>query len=88
MLGPHGRKQLRQASKLATVGIEMGLAVCIGLFAGHWIDDRLDTAPIFLFIGLFFGLATGFKRLWDIVQRHKSKPRTPDYTNPFEDPSD
>ncbi len=82
MLGPEGRKQLRQASKIATVGIEMGLAVVLGLFGGRWIDGKLDTAPLFLFIGLFFGLATGFKRLWDVSKKNAHKPTTPDYEPP------
>lgn len=82
MLGPEGRKQLRQASKIATVGIEMGLAVVVGLFGGNWIDGRFDTSPLFLFIGLAFGLATGFKRLYDVAKRHQLKPHTPDYEHP------
>ena len=92
MLGPEGRKQLRQASKIATVGIEMGLAVAVGLFGGRWIDGRLDTAPLFLFLGLFFGLAAGFKRLWEVAKRHQHKPHTPDYEQPddyqFDDDAD
>lgn len=34
-------------------------ATLIGLFLGKWLDKQWSTAPIFLIIGLFIGLAAG-----------------------------
>ena len=31
----------------------------LGLFVGHFIDDRLHSSPIATFIGLLLGLAAG-----------------------------
>ncbi|MET3684262.1 F0F1-type ATP synthase assembly protein I [Alkalibacillus flavidus] len=31
----------------------------VGIFAGRWLDSVTQTSPLFLIIGLFFGLAAG-----------------------------
>lgn len=31
----------------------------IGIFAGRWLDRKIETDPLFLIIGLFLGLAVG-----------------------------
>jgi F0F1-type ATP synthase assembly protein I len=45
------------------VAFEAGLAVILGVVIGHWIDGKLGTEPIFLFVFLALGFATGLKRL-------------------------
>ncbi len=34
-------------------------SVLIGVFSGRWLDERFATAPLFLIIGIFAGLAAG-----------------------------
>ena len=34
-------------------------SILIGIFGGKWIDQKLETEPLFLIIGLFLGLAAG-----------------------------
>lgn len=86
MLGPGGSKALKEASKVAALGIEMGLAVVIGLFAGRWLDTQLGTAPLLLFLGLAFGLATGFRRLYTVARQYQRTAKTE--TEPYEPPPD
>lgn len=31
----------------------------VGIFAGRWLDGKFGTAPLFLIIGIFAGLAAG-----------------------------
>ncbi|KIL43300.1 hypothetical protein KR50_37030 [Jeotgalibacillus campisalis] len=31
----------------------------VGLFAGRWLDQKWNTEPLFLIIGLLLGLSTG-----------------------------
>ncbi|WP_163099531.1 AtpZ/AtpI family protein [Peribacillus alkalitolerans] len=31
----------------------------IGIFSGRWVDQRFDTEPLFLVVGLLLGLAAG-----------------------------
>ncbi|MGR3766137.1 AtpZ/AtpI family protein [Rossellomorea sp. NS-SX7] len=34
-------------------------SILVGIFLGRWVDQQADSAPLFLIIGLFLGLATG-----------------------------
>jgi hypothetical protein len=43
---------------LATLGLEMVVALVFALLGGMWLDGKLDTAPVFMWIGFAFGLAT------------------------------
>jgi ATP synthase protein I len=69
LLGPDGKKQLKVATRYGAIGLEMGLAVCVGFFGGRWLDARFDTAPILTYIGLAVGLLAGFKSVWTLVRR-------------------
>jgi F0F1-type ATP synthase assembly protein I len=37
-------------------GITLAACVILGYFAGHWLDDRLNSAIIFTLIGVLLGL--------------------------------
>ena len=37
-------------------GISLAVSVVLGYFAGHWLDDRLNTGIIFTLIGVLLGL--------------------------------
>ena len=37
-------------------GITLAVSVVLGYFAGHWLDDRLNTGIIFTLIGVLLGL--------------------------------
>jgi ATP synthase protein I len=37
-------------------GVTLAISVVLGYFAGHWIDDRLNTGIIFTLIGVLLGL--------------------------------
>ncbi|HEY8432953.1 MAG TPA: AtpZ/AtpI family protein [Sandaracinaceae bacterium] len=69
LLGPEGKKQLKIASRVSAVGLEMVLATCVGYFGGSWLDDRFDTAPVLSYIGLAAGLLAAFKALWTVARR-------------------
>jgi ATP synthase protein I len=69
LFGPEGKKQLKLATRVSAVGLEMVLAICVGYFGGRWLDGRFDTAPVLSYIGLVVGLLAGFKSLWTIARR-------------------
>jgi ATP synthase protein I len=66
-LPPEGRKQLRQATKVGAIGLELGLAVLVGYFGGRWIDTQLGSTPWFMYIGFVCGVLAGFKSLYRIA---------------------
>ena len=37
-------------------GITLAVSVVLGYFAGHWLDERLNTSPLFTLIGVLLGL--------------------------------
>src|SRR5699024_9233780 len=47
-------------------------SVLIGIFTGMWIDERLGTAPLFLIICLFAGLAAGIWAMLQTVRKFES----------------
>lgn len=49
---------------MAGVGIYFAAAVLIPLLAGVALDKALHTAPVFVLVGLFVGLAAGAAGIW------------------------
>jgi F0F1-type ATP synthase assembly protein I len=47
-------------------------SVLIGLFTGMWLDERFGTAPLFLIIGLFAGLAIGIWAMFQTIRKFDS----------------
>lgn len=52
----------------ATVGLEFGLSLLVGLFGGRWLDGKLGTAPWLAVIGFGFGAAAGFRAIYRAAQ--------------------
>ena len=48
----------------ATVGIEFGLSLLVGLFGGRWLDQKLGTAHWLTFVGFGFGIAAGYRAIY------------------------
>lgn len=42
----------------------MVLATFLGLWIGYSLDQWLDTRPIITIVGLFFGIAAGFRNVY------------------------
>ncbi len=49
--------------RASSVGIEMALAVVIGLVGGWWLDGELGTEPWLALVGLIIGTVAGFRSL-------------------------
>ncbi len=81
LLDREGRKELAKAAAASTIGIEMGLAVAIGFFGGHWLDEQLGTAPYLTYFGLFIGFCAGFKGVVRLVRRYHAQETQPRETS-------
>lgn len=48
----------------SSVGLELAIAVIIGLFFGRWLDGRLGTTPWMMIVWLVIGFAAGLKGVY------------------------
>lgn len=44
-------------------------SILVGIFLGKWLDETLDTLPLFLIIGLLIGLGTGVYSMLQLIRR-------------------
>lgn len=67
------RKEIfRQLGVYSTVGITFVCCIFIGLGIGWYLDNKVfdgRTAPYLTFVFLGFGIAAGFKNLWQLTKR-------------------
>ncbi len=45
------------ALRFAGVGFFIGGSILLGVYAGLWLDNKLNTGPFLLLAGLFLGIA-------------------------------
>ncbi len=55
--GGNGDDPWMAFAKFMGMGLEVAVAVILGLFVGNWLDDKFGRSPLFLFLGLIAGLA-------------------------------
>ena len=60
---PSSRKSLSGAD-FAGVGVQFAAAIIAFLFAGQWLDKRLDSTPVFTIAGVFIGAAAAFYNMY------------------------
>ena len=48
---------------LATLGIEMGASLVVGMGLGWWLDRTFHTSPWLIVIFTGFGIASGFRSI-------------------------
>jgi len=54
---------------LASIGITLALAICIGYFGGKWIGGKLGNAAVGSYIGFGMGVTAGFMEMFRSVAR-------------------
>jgi F0F1-type ATP synthase assembly protein I len=64
------RKRILRAASLLTQ-LAVGVIACIGLaiFFGLFLDNRLNTSPLFVLIFTFIGIISAFKFMYDTAKR-------------------
>ena len=62
-------KRAYNALSSASVGLELGISVAIGLAIGWWLDGKAGTAPWLMLVFLGLGLAAGFRGVLRAVKR-------------------
>lgn len=57
-------KRYYQTLSATSVGIEMAVAVVLGLFFGMWLDKKLGIAPAMMITWLLIGFAAGLRAVF------------------------
>jgi ATP synthase protein I len=70
-LDPAARRSKRAYNALSasSVGLELGIAVVVGLLFGMWLDSKAGTSPWLMLAFLVLGLVAGFRNLMRAVTR-------------------
>jgi F0F1-type ATP synthase assembly protein I len=66
-------KIFQNLALVSQIGIMMILPIVIGLFIGKFLDEKLGTGYIFLFIFLVIGVGAAFLNLYKIGMRDQKK---------------
>ncbi|MFQ5675068.1 MAG: AtpZ/AtpI family protein [bacterium] len=53
------------------LGLRFAVAIIICAGGGYWLDARLKTLPLFLILGLFLGMTSGFITIYRAVYSSK-----------------
>jgi F0F1-type ATP synthase assembly protein I len=56
---------------LAFAAAQMGFLVAGGLLGGLWIDGKMQTTPLFGFIGIIAGFVSGIRLLMRLVRNNR-----------------
>jgi len=54
---------------MSQIGISMIMPIIMGLYIGNWLDNRLGTGPVFLFIFIIMGIISAFISVYKLTQR-------------------
>lgn len=53
---------------ISQIGISMVVPIIFGVYMGKWIDEKLGTGPIFLFILIIIGIGSSFISIFKLVE--------------------
>lgn len=78
---PKVKKVFDQVSRYASVGLELGFSVAIGIVSGYYLDQWLGTSPWLTIFLLLCGVAAGFKRIYLVLKSLEREQREEDKVN-------
>lgn len=79
--GGESGKSLGAAGKYAGLGLQFALSLLLFVYAGQWLDRRVGTTPLFLYVGVFTGAGAAFFSMYRMLmadQRREEAARAQD----------
>jgi ATP synthase protein I len=64
-----GKNEYRQYLSHAALGIEIGVALAIGMLIGWYLDRLFGTRPWLVIIFSLFGIAAGFRNIIQLARK-------------------
>lgn len=62
---------LKEMSYYSSLGLQVAISIVVGVGFGIFLDTVFETAPVFMFIFLGFGIAAAFRNLLLAINRSK-----------------
>lgn len=63
------RNPYKAMALMSAISAQLVGSILIGLFFGKWLDAKFGTLPLFLILGLLFGLATGIYSMLKLIKK-------------------
>lgn len=63
-----GVSRMLPALRLIGVGFFIAGSILLGVVAGLWLDDRFNTSPVLVIIGLLAGITVAFYGVYRMLQ--------------------
>ena len=63
----------RAYATYGTVGMQLVLCLCVGLFGGQWLDGKAGTAPVLAIVGTIVGIVAGFRSLYQAAMKMQAE---------------
>ena len=60
-------KRWEAAFRLVGLGWYVGICIVLGVIGCLWLDNRLNSKPVFVIIGLLVGLVTAFYGVYRMI---------------------
>lgn len=60
-------RDMKRIAMATTLGFGTALALALSVAAGVWLDQKLDTIPVFTLIGLALGLLSAGYQLYELA---------------------
>jgi ATP synthase protein I len=57
-------RSMGAAGKYAGLGLQFAASIVVFLYAGQWLDRKLGSEPLFLYVGVFTGAAAAFYSMY------------------------
>jgi len=56
------------ALSLSSMGFYIAGSIVLGIIGGRWVDEKLETAPLFFIIGLIIGLTVAVYGTYNMLK--------------------
>jgi F0F1-type ATP synthase assembly protein I len=63
---------------LLGMGFYIAIAIVLGIWGGHWLDEQFNTNPLFLIIGLILGIAVAVLGSYNMMKPFIKDANKPD----------
>jgi F0F1-type ATP synthase assembly protein I len=77
-IDPEIKNMWRIVGSTGAVGIEVAVAIAIGYFGGHTLDNKLGTQPWMMYLGILAGIGAAIKALVRVTRDYRRSTDTAD----------